>query len=87
MTRGSVHYLPQTCHGFAAGMIKFFERMGGGMLGTEPDHIVGHLRTGTRANLLEMIQVTYVKSRMARILQESGLKKMYELLPKQRLRI
>lgn len=74
VTRGSVQNLAQTCHGFAAGMIKFCERMGWGMLAAVLDHMVDRLRAGARADLLEMAQVTYVKSRMARILWENGFK-------------
>jgi replicative superfamily II helicase len=72
--RGSVQNLAQTCHGFAAGMIKFCERMGWGMLAAVLDHMVDRLRAGARADLLEMAQVTFVKSRMARVLWENGLK-------------
>ena len=77
--RGSVQSLAQTCHGFAAGMIKFCERLGWGMLATVLDHMVDRLRAGARADLLEMAQVTYVKSRMARILWENGLKSVRAL--------
>ena len=55
-------------------MIKFCERMGWGMLAAVLDQMVDRLRAGARADLLEMAQVTYVKSRMARILWENGLK-------------
>lgn len=74
VTRGSVQNLSQTCHGFAAGMIKFCERVGWGMLAAVLDHMVDRLRAGARADLLEMAQVTYVKSRMARMLWENGLR-------------
>jgi replicative superfamily II helicase len=77
--RGSVQNLAQTCHGFAAGMIKFCERMGWGMLAAVLDHMVDRLRAGARSDLLEMAQVTYVKSRMARILWENGLKSVRAL--------
>lgn len=70
--RGSVENLAQTCHGFAAGMIKFCHRMGWGMLAAVLEHMVDRLRAGARADLLEMAQVTHVKSRMARILWENG---------------
>lgn len=72
--RGSVQNLAQTCHGFAAGMIKFCERMGWGMLAAVLEHMIDRLRAGARADLLEMAQVTHVKSRMARILWENGFK-------------
>ena len=77
--RGSVQNLAQTCHGFAAGMIKFCERMGWGMLAAVLDHMVDRLKAGARADLLEMTQVAYVKSRMARVLWENGLKSVRAL--------
>ena len=77
--RGSIQNLAQTCHGFAAGMIKFCQRMGWGMLAAVLDHMVDRLRAGARSDLLEMAQVTYVKSRMARILWENGLKSVRAL--------
>ena len=77
--RGSVQNLAQTCHGFAAGMIKFCERMGWGMLAAVLEHMVDRLRAGARADLLEMAQVTHVKSRMARILWENGFKSVRAL--------
>ena len=79
VSRGTVQNLQQTCQGFAAGMIKFCERMGWGMLGAVLDHMQDRLRAGARADLLEMSQVTYVKSRMARILWESGFKSVKAL--------
>ena len=79
VARGSVQNLAQTCHGFAAGMIKFCERMGWGMLAAVLDHMVDRLHAGARSDLLEMAQVTYVKSRMARILWEHGLKSVRAL--------
>lgn len=77
--RGSVQNLAQTCHGFAAGMIKFCERMGWGMLAAVLGHMLDRLRAGARSDLLEMAQVTYVKSHMARILWENGLKSVRAL--------
>ena len=77
--RGFVQNLAQTCHGFAAGMIKFCERMGWGMLGAVLEHMVDRLRAGARADLLEMAQVPFVKSRMARLLFENGLKSVRAL--------
>ncbi|OCT54002.1 putative DNA polymerase theta [Cladophialophora carrionii] len=59
--RGQVQTLSQNCHGFAAGMIKFCERM------------------GAREDLLEMAQVAFVKSRMARIFWENGFKSIRAL--------
>lgn len=77
--RGSVQNLAQTCHGFAAGMIKFCQRMEWGMLAAVLEHMVDRLRAGARADLLEMAQVTHVKSRMARILWENGFKSVRSL--------
>lgn len=74
--RGQVQNLAQTCHGFAAGMIKFCERMGSSfsLLGAVLEHMLDRLRAGARADLLEMAQVTFVKSRMARLFWENGYK-------------
>ena len=74
--RGQIQNLTQTCHGFAAGMIKFCERMGSSfsLLGVVLEHMLDRLRAGARADLLEMAQVAFVKSRMARILWENGFK-------------
>ena len=77
--RGFVQNLAQTCHGFAAGMIRFCQRMGWGMLAAVLEHMVNRLRAGARADLLEMAQVTHVKSRMARILWENGFKSVRSL--------
>jgi DNA polymerase theta len=44
--RGQVQNLAQTCHGFAAGMIKFCERMEWGMLGAVLEHMLDRLRAG-----------------------------------------
>ncbi|KEF58039.1 uncharacterized protein A1O9_05962 [Exophiala aquamarina CBS 119918] len=72
--RGQVQNLSQTCHGFAAGMIKFCERMNWGMLGAELEHMLDRLRAGARADLLEMVEVSFVKSRMARIFWGNGFR-------------
>lgn len=72
--RGYVQNLAQVCHGFAAGMVKFCQRLGWGMMAAVLDHMSDRLRAGARADLLEMAQVTFVKSRMARMLWESGFK-------------
>ncbi|KAK5047903.1 hypothetical protein LTR84_006091 [Exophiala bonariae] len=77
--RGQVQNLSQTCHGFAAGMIKFCERMQWGMLGAVLEHMLDRLRAGARADLLEMAQVAFVKSRMARIFWENGFKSVRAL--------
>ncbi|KAH0841099.1 hypothetical protein AYO21_06592 [Fonsecaea monophora] len=77
--RGQVQTLAQTCHGFAAGMIKFCERMGWGMLAAVLEHMLDRLRAGARADLLEMAQIAFVKSRMARMLWENGFKSVRAL--------
>jgi DNA polymerase theta len=77
--RGQVQSLTQTCHGFAAGMIKFCQRMGWGMLAAVLEHMLDRLHAGARADLLEMAQVAFVKSRMARIFWENGFKSVRAL--------
>jgi len=44
--RGMVQNLAQTCHGFAAGMIKFCERMNWGALAAVLEHFSDRLRAG-----------------------------------------
>ncbi|KAJ5086076.1 Helicase C-terminal [Penicillium argentinense] len=77
--RGSVQTLAQQCHGFAAGIVKFCQRMNWGMLAAVLDHMRDRLEAGARADLLEMAQVTYVKSWTARLLRENGFKKLRSL--------
>ncbi|WEW58730.1 DEAD-like helicase [Emydomyces testavorans] len=72
--RGNVQNLTQICHGFAAGMVKFCQRMGWDMLAVVLDHMRDRLQAGARADLLELAQVTYVKSRTARLLWENGFR-------------
>jgi replicative superfamily II helicase len=74
--RGQIQNLAQSCHGFAAGMIKFCERMGSGfsLLGAVLEHMCDRLRAGARADLLDLAKVAFVKSRMARLLWENGFK-------------
>ena len=72
--RGTVQTLAQTCHGFAAGMIKFCERMNWGALAASLDHMSDRLRAGARADLLALAKVTFIKSRTARIFWENGFK-------------
>jgi replicative superfamily II helicase len=74
--RGQIQSLAETCHGFAAGMIKFCERMGSGfsLLAAVLEHMCDRLRAGARADLLDLAKVTFVKSRMARLLWENGFK-------------
>lgn len=77
--RGQVQNLSQTCHGFAMGMVKFCERMQWGMLGAVLEHMLDRLRAGARADLLEMTQIAFVKSRMARMFWENGFKSVRAL--------
>jgi len=72
--RGFVQTLAQTCHGFAAGMIKFCQQMGWGMLAAVLEHMADRLRAGARADLLDLARITYVKSRTARVLWENGFR-------------
>lgn len=46
MPRGIVQNLAQTCHGFAAGIIKFCERMGWGALAAVLEHFCDRLKAG-----------------------------------------
>ena len=74
MPRGSVQNLAQTCEGFAAGMIKFCERMGWGMVRSVLEHMCDRLKAGAKADLLELARIPFVKSRTARVFWENGLK-------------
>ena len=77
--RGAVQTLAQQCHGFAAGIVKFCQRMDWGMLAAVLDHMRDRLEAGARADLLEMTQVTYVKSWTARLLRDNGFKNLRAL--------
>ncbi|EAW08211.1 DEAD/DEAH box helicase [Aspergillus clavatus NRRL 1] len=77
--RGAVQTLAQQCHGFAAGMVKFCQRMDWGMLAAVLDHMRDRLEAGARADLLEMAQVTYVKGWTARLLRENGFRNLRAL--------
>ncbi|KAF7588638.1 hypothetical protein BBP40_005449 [Aspergillus hancockii] len=77
--RGAVQALAQQCHGFAAGMVKFCQRMGWGMLAAVLDHMRDRLEAGARADLLEMAQVTYVKGWTARLLRDNGFSNLRAL--------
>ncbi|KAJ5403653.1 Helicase C-terminal [Penicillium cosmopolitanum] len=77
--RGSIQILAQQCHGFAAGIVKFCQRMNWGMLAAVLDHMRDRLEAGARADLLEMAQVTFVKSWTARLLRENGFKGLRSL--------
>lgn len=82
LARGTIQTLAQSCHGFAAGMIKFCHRMatspasnaGFSTLAVVLEHMVDRLRASARPDLLEMAQVTFVKGRMARLLYENGFR-------------
>lgn len=77
--RGTVQNLAQQCHGFAAGIVKFCQRMNWGMLAAVLDHMRDRLEAGARADLLEMAQVTFVKSWTARLLRENGFRNLRAL--------
>ncbi|KAJ5473203.1 HelicaseC-terminal [Penicillium sp. IBT 31633x] len=77
--RGTVQTLAQQCHGFAAGIVKFCQRMNWGMMAAVLDHMRDRLEAGARADLLEMAQVTFVKSWTARLLRENGFKNLRAL--------
>ncbi|KAJ5678441.1 Helicase C-terminal [Penicillium maclennaniae] len=77
--RGTVQTLAQQCHGFAAGIVKFCQRMKWGMLAAVLDHMRDRLESGARADLLEMAQVTFVKSWTARLLRDNGFKNLRAL--------
>lgn len=49
LPRGVVQNLAQTCHGFAAGMIKFCERMNWGALAAVLDHYSDRLKAGKQS--------------------------------------
>ncbi|OHF01393.1 DEAD/DEAH box helicase [Colletotrichum orchidophilum] len=72
--RGAVQTLSQTCNGFAAGMIKFCEHMGWGVMAAALDHFSDRLRAGAKADLLALAQITFVKSRTARVFWENGFR-------------
>ncbi|KAK3953105.1 hypothetical protein QBC32DRAFT_388704 [Pseudoneurospora amorphoporcata] len=72
--RGAVQTLAQTCQGFAAGMINFCEAMGWGAMAAALDHLADRLKAGARADLLGLSQITFVKSRTARVFWDNGFK-------------
>ncbi|TDZ12958.1 DNA polymerase theta [Colletotrichum spinosum] len=72
--RGAVQNLSQTCHGFAAGMIKFCEHMGWGIMAAALDHFSDRLKAGAKSDLLALAQITFVKSRTARVFWENGFR-------------
>ncbi|RJE20334.1 DNA polymerase theta [Aspergillus sclerotialis] len=77
--RGAVQTLAQQCHGFAAGIVKFCQKMDWSMLAAVLDHMRDRLEAGARADLLEMTQVTYVKSWTARLLRDNGFRNLRAL--------
>jgi replicative superfamily II helicase len=74
MARGAIQTLSQTCQGFAAGMIKFCETMGWGLMASALDHFSDRLKAGARFDLLALAKITFVKSRTARVFWENGFK-------------
>lgn len=72
--QGFVQTLAQICEGFAAGMINFCGKMGWGMLKAALEHMSDRLKAGAKADLLELAQIPFVKSRTARVFWENGFK-------------
>ena len=88
VSRGAIQNLSQTCQGFAAGMVKFAERMGRGsddgasgwgMLAAVLTHMSDRLAAGARADLLDLARVSGVKSKTARVLWENGVRSVRQL--------
>ncbi|TGO51404.1 hypothetical protein BCON_0162g00270 [Botryotinia convoluta] len=74
LPRGIIQNLAQTCHGFAAGMIKFCEKMDWGALAAVLDHFSDRLKAGAKSDLLALAEITFIKSRTARIFWDNGYK-------------
>ncbi|QSZ29948.1 hypothetical protein DSL72_004466 [Monilinia vaccinii-corymbosi] len=72
LPRGTIQNLAQTCHGFAAGMIKFCEKMDWGALAAVLDHFSDRLKAGAKSDLLALAEITFIKSRTARIFWDNG---------------
>ncbi|EQL02417.1 helicase and polymerase containing protein tebichi [Ophiocordyceps sinensis CO18] len=72
MPRGTVQALSQTCQGFAAGIVKFCEKMGWGVMSAALDHFSDRLMAGARTDLLALTKIPFIKSRTARVFWESG---------------
>ncbi|KFA51493.1 hypothetical protein S40293_06776 [Stachybotrys chartarum IBT 40293] len=72
--RGTVQTLSQTCQGFAAGMVKFCEQMGWGVMAAALDHFSERLMAGARADLLSLAKIAFIKSRTARVFWENGFR-------------
>ncbi|KAI9813135.1 MAG: hypothetical protein M1827_004356 [Pycnora praestabilis] len=79
IARGTVQTLAQTCHGFAAGMIKFCQHMGWGMLAAVLEHMSDRLQAEAKADLLDLAQITFVKSSTARVFWENGFKSVRQV--------
>lgn len=74
MPRGTVQTLAQTCHGFAAGMIKFCQQMDWGIMAAALDHFSDRLKAGAKSDLLQLAKIMFVKSRTARVFWDNGLR-------------
>ncbi|KAI7781137.1 hypothetical protein LA080_015141 [Diaporthe eres] len=74
MPRGTVQTLAQSCQGFAAGMIKFCEQMGWGVMAAALDHFSDRLKAGAKSDLLALAKITFVKSRTARVFWDNGFR-------------
>ncbi|CAD6445724.1 8e2f2837-c574-4635-9aec-9dd9add3c1ca [Sclerotinia trifoliorum] len=74
LPRGTIQNLAQTCHGFAAGMIKFCEKMDWGALAAVLDHFSDRLKAGAKSDLLALAEITFIKSRTARIFWDNSYK-------------
>ena len=79
VARGSVQSLAQSCQGFATGTIRFCRGMGWDLLAAVLDHTSDRLRAGARADLLELAQIPFVKSRTARVLWENGYRQLAQV--------
>lgn len=55
-------------------MVNFCDKMGWGMLKAALEHMADRLKAGARADLLELAQIPFVKSRTARVFWGNGLK-------------
>ena len=55
-------------------MVQFCEKMGWGMLKAALEHMSDRLKAGARADLLELAQIPFVKSRTARVFWENGFR-------------
>lgn len=69
---GAVQKLWQASHGFAAGTVRFCHRLDWDMLARVLECMSERLRAGTRADLLDLARIPFVKSHTARALWEAG---------------